>query len=84
MAAGIDEEARLDPLAVRRRDGCAIRIIEIDGSHRRLFAHVDAVRRRIAQQQLIELRTLDLKRAVIRLGQVLDETERCIRAHRQR
>src|SRR5437763_1551417 len=69
----INEEARFDPLAVRRRDRCAIRIIEIDSSHRRLFANVDAVRGRIAQQKLIELRPLHLKRAVIRLGQVLDE-----------
>src|SRR5205823_9144243 len=73
VAAGVDHESRFELLAGRGLDDDARSVAEVDARHRRLFAHLHAVLPRVIEQKLIEARSLDLKRALVRRLEILVE-----------
>src|SRR5437763_12258632 len=79
VPAGVDHETRLVFLAAGRLDDDARSIGEIDTRHRGLFAHVDAVLARVIEQELIEARSLDLKRSFVWIVEILVEAKNCRR-----
>src|SRR5207237_10297376 len=76
VTARIDDEARFELLAVHATNDSAIRIVELDRRDAALFANLDALRRGVFQQQMIEVRALDLKRTVIARREIAVEMKR--------
>ncbi len=75
ISAGIDNESRIDGLAIRQLNDGALRIIELHGRDRSLLANFDALVGGVAQEKEIEFGTADLERAVVLRRQVPIESE---------
>src|ERR1051326_4973688 len=75
VTAGVDDEARREGFAARRRERRLL-AAQVDADDVRLLPHDHARLVRGLHQQLVELRARHLERAVVRRRQVLVEAER--------